>query len=155
MRSKEERIEKFAEGLLWCAVFNEFRPISEFHKKKNSMFGYQDMCKDAKKAANARSNPRRKDMSKMRYNVPEKAVYGFKEGDEFVYIGESDRTPFRLVEHIENHKGRSFAPEVSSLYRKAKWSYHILWYGDNDEYRKQQEKDLIALHQPKYNIRHK
>ena len=133
-----------------CKFCNKEKELTEFNKHNSRKDGLQPQCR----ACHKKFNDSRKHNYKSRYNVPDKCVYAFKEGKEFMYIGESDRTPYRIAEHLDNHTGRSFAPDVSSLYRKSKWSWHILWYGNDDANRKSQEKELIKLHRPKYNKRH-
>ena len=106
-----------------------------------------------------RSQHERTKMSpKRHYPAPDKCVYAFFEGNEMVYIGESSNTSFRISEHFcrKNHGTWSGSPfiHLNPLERKKRFRYEILWYGDNDEYRKHQEKELIKLHQPKYNKTH-
>ena len=105
------------------------------------------------KSMDAERNPRRNDIFKLKYPAPDKAVYAFLEGNEIVYIGESDNCSFRINNHFNNKSpiNNSVFKEINVLERKKRFSYVILWEGDNDEYRKSQEKELIKLHQPKFN----
>ena len=139
-----------------CRICEVEKPLTEYHRNSGAKDGLDNRCNECRKVLSKEWNSNRNNVSRLKYSTPhDKCVYAFKKGKDFVYIGESDRTPFRLFEHLNCHEGRTFAPEVNSLIRKKDWTYHILWYGDNDEYRKSQEKELIKLHQPKYNKTYK
>ena len=98
---------------------------------------------------------RTKENPRLRYPAPDKCVYAFLDGKEIVYIGESVNTSDRIAEHYGRKTCKSFCLDINILERKKRFSYTILWSGDNDEYRKSQEKELIKLHQPKFNKTHK
>ena len=104
-----------------------------------------------------RTIEKRSDYCRGQYPTPlDSCVYALKADNEIVYIGESSKTPWRLYQHYNNNCNKSIFHKnnINKLLRKRDYSWHILWYGDNDEYRKYQEKELIKLHQPKFNKRH-
>ena len=101
-------------------------------------------------------NPNRNSYAKSKFPTPhDKCVYAFKEGDEIVYIGESCLTSFRLNEHYLGHRGFAGRHGINKLEFQKRFTWHILWHGNNDDYRISQEKELIKLHQPKFNKTHK
>ena len=80
-------------------------------------------------------------------------VYAFKRGNEIVYIGSSSKTPHRIYNHYNDvaDKGKSFCHNEIPLRRQLNYNWHILWYGDDMEDARHQEKILIQAHQPKFN----
>ena len=109
--------------------------------------------KDAK-VWNSEMHNRRSALEAMKYPTPHlKCVYAFTKGSEIVYIGSSTKTPHRIYNHYNDvaDKGKSFCHEIPPLMRQLNYNWVILWYGDNDEYLKSQEKALIQIHQPKFN----
>ena len=75
-------------------------------------------------------NKNRADRSQ-KYPAPKKAVYAIiDENKKIKYVGESNRTPWRLEEHLDNHTGRtSVGPHV-----KEGWSYVIIADCENKTY---------------------
>ncbi len=100
-------------------------------------------------------NPNLKNEMRNKYPVAhDKIVYGFKEDGIFVYIGETTEGAWRIYEHLNKKKHKSFCCDINPLERQKRFKWSVLWYGDNDAHRKHQEKELIKLHQPKYNKTH-
>lgn len=134
----------------YCTYLEKELPISEFYSSQNGSKSKQYYRDSA-----TRFNPNRKDKFKNRYNLPSNnCVYAFKDGDEIIYIGSSNNAGFRLNNHINNKSltGNSSLKELNVLQRK-QLTWFILWYGEDgqDAQRLNQEKELIKLHQPKYN----
>ena len=135
-----------------CCTCEKELPVAEFHSYSLSSDGLQPRCKSCKKESNKKHNSNRSSYARMKYPVKEdKIVYAFKDGNEIVYIGETDKGAWRIYEHYNHPNGKTFCKELNKLERQKRFSWHVLWYGDNDEYRKYQEKELIKLHKPKYN----
>lgn len=121
---------------------------SNWYKNKSTNDGLDVICKDCRKGWNSKQNANRNRHQDRHYPTPhDKCVYAIMDKDEIVYIGESMHTPFRLWRHFRGDKGQTSLVEV----RKPHWTYQILWYGDDDEHRKYQEKQLVQLHRPRYN----
>ena len=131
-----------------CIDCEKVKSTEEFHKCKD---GFQARCKPCKKELNAIGNPQRADRFAKKYGHPNNAVYAFKLGNEFLYVGESNETNKRLDFHYKNHS--TFGKKVTKQELNDA-EVVILWYGDENtpkEYRKYQEEQLIDLHNPKYN----
>lgn len=112
-------------------------------------------CRPCKKERNKRDNElyvkgKRHIAYSKNYRVPKTIVYGFKEGDEFAYIGSTDNGSYRLWEHY-NSQHKTFCRELSPLVRQLKYEWHVLWHGDNYEDAKHQEKMMLQIHKPKCN----
>ena len=91
------------------------------------------------------------------FPIPAISVYAFKEGDEIVYIGSSKNAPARLRDHFYGVKNtaHSFMKNLNPLQRKKKYSWDVMWFGDSLDDARWNEKELIKLHQPKFNKTHK
>ncbi len=109
---------------------------------------------------------RERDKTKMRdlvfkaaqqFKTPLKSVYAFKDKNgEVLYVGHSANTPLRIRQHYNTRKGSATAfKDIAPIYRKAHFSWEILWSGDNDLKRAMKEKEYIQKLQPKYNINSK
>ena len=117
---------------------------------KSSPDGVRSRCKKCRVELAKKWNNRRNETARVKYPTPhDKCVYAFKEGDEIVYIGSSDATSFRLYRHFNCHQ--TFDDGLNKLQREAKYSWHILWHGNNMDDAHHQEKLNIQLHQPKFN----
>ena len=130
-----------------CTKCREEKDLDLFRIQSSNKDGRHSWCK---KCYNEVYSKNRHLSHSREYSGHRNMVYGFKENDEFVYIGETKNGGFRIWEHY-NDKVKSFCKELSPFERQLKYKFHVLWYGDNDEYRKYQEKELIKLHKPKYN----
>ena len=133
-----------------CSKCKEEKTIDEFYVILGKVYS---KCKSCQKKAVL---PTKNKFALKQYPaVTQNCVYAFKDGDEIVYIGESDRVSYRIWEHLNQKSitSKSFCKELNVLERKKRFTWHILWYGDEgqDSYRLYQEKELIKLHQPKYN----
>ena len=75
------------------------------------------------------------------------AVYAIKEENEMVYIGESKNSQNRLFQCFDMKKDGGlieFMRDLSPLKRKMKYTWEILWHGDdgdNDDDRKLSRKN--------------
>ena len=137
-----------------CTKCGLEKSIADFHRSNATSDGIRTHCKECRISENSRNNPRRNEALKNRFPSPDKAVYAFLDGKEIIYIGESHMASRRIAMHYGD-KSVCFCPEINPLERKKRFSYAILWYGDSDSDRKSQEKELIKLHQPKFNKTHK
>ena len=107
-------------------------------------------CRDCRRDANADKNNSQNGLARKRYPTPYNVgVYGFKDGDDFIYIGSSDRLPLRIYRHYI--KNFSFEDGLNKLEREVRYSWHILWHGDSLEDAVHMEKLSIQTHQPKFN----
>jgi len=135
-----------------CTKCKEEKDITEFHVSNRNPDGLRFHCKECRKSENARTNSRRRDISRNKYPTPHDiCTYAIKEGDEIVYIGSTEYGPYRLWEHF-NDKKKTFCREESPLVKRLKYTWHIVWHGGTYDDAKHQEKVLIQIHQPKFNI---
>ncbi len=106
---------------------------------------------------NTRNNPNRNDSFKKKYPAPDKCVYAFYEGEECVYVGESMKASDRIYYHMNygHCTMHIFDPDTPKEEKHKKYTYKILWEGDNDLKRKMKEDYYIKLHQPKFNKQYK
>ena len=107
-----------------CKKCNTIKSLDGFSKCSSAKDGKQAWCSECHRNRNNNElNPDRHNRYNNKYPAPEKAVYAIlNENKTIVYIGESERTSLRLIEHLENHTGRtSVGPHV-----KEGWSYAIV-----------------------------
>ena len=107
-------------------------------------------CTSQNESRNARIVNERRAM----YPTPhDTIVYAFKEGNEFVYIGSTKEGPLRIWEHLNKKSMKSVfhCLGINRLQREMRFSWHVLWNGDEIKNAHHQEKMLIQIHQPKFN----
>ena len=134
----------------------ELKKCTRCKKEHSEDNNYCFDCKKYFRDISSRPNrdPGRNEREGRKLNIKSnKCVYAFKEGDEYVYIGESKNTPYRVSLHYGRKKGdkRGCFHEFPVEVRKERFTHEILWEGDNDMMRKIQEKTLIMKHQPRFN----
>ena len=100
-------------------------------------------CKDYMRGANKLRNER----FSRAYKAPLNSVYAFYDGDECAYIGSSSEPSKRIYEHY-NDMHKTFAPDVNGLRRQLKYSWKILYTGDDYSH---MEKVLVRTMNPKLN----
>ena len=139
-----------------CAVCKETKLTSEFNLNRSMRDGIDTRCKPCNTERNKRIYKIRSSMENSKYGMPSSnCVYGIKKDGVFVYIGSSVNAPWRVHLHMTRKKGdsRTCLRDFTPLERQLNFKWHVLWYGDigmNDE-RVHQEKNLIQIHQPKFN----
>ena len=137
-----------------CKKCGKIKQLEEFHNQKSAKDGKQSNCKICQRKAVTPGNKRRNETYR-KYSAYDKAVYALicKSTKAIVYIGESKVAGLRIWEHFNNINGGSYTPlrHLKATERHDKYYPVCLWHGDNDYNRKQQEKELINLHKPKYN----
>ena len=143
---------EYIEEIKICTRCGERKPLIDFRKDASRPGGFHSWCKICNSQTN--TNGERNNRFKFKYPAPDKCVYAFLEEKEIVYVGESAVTSRRIAMHYGDSQS-CFCPEINKLERKKRFKYVILWHGDDDSMRKQQEKELIKLHQPEYNTTHR
>ncbi len=104
---------------------------------------------------NSRHNSNRSEYARRRFLTPfDIGVYSIKEGNETVYIGSSDNIPWRLYLHFCKKTSAHQFTDEKYLVKKMKYAWHVIWNGDNLEDARWNERELIKLYQPKFNITH-
>ncbi len=141
-----------------CKKCLEEKKISEFSKMKRAKDGLQSWCKLCNKDYNSRMILNRGSAYSKGYPTPhDKCVYCIKNTEDMiVYVGSSKNTSYRLWEHLSGKKSGSLQFHKGDIPDDLdKYSYEIIWHGDNDMKRKITEKVMIDKHQPKFNKQYK
>ena len=111
-------------------------------------------CIDCMKEYQKKIDSKRFGKFAQQYNVPMKCVYGIYDPQgELVYIGESSQAPVRLETHL-GKRGPGLKNKLPNRDTTG-YTYKVLWSGENEIMRKIQERNLIQIHQPKFNILYK